>query len=129
MVKIELEQELPFSQEAVWAVIGDVTRSDWVPSVEEITMTNDVRSFTMEGVGEVDERILVCDREKYRLQYSAIKTPSGIEHHLATIQLAPKGDSCLFNWSTEIQPDEYAPIVKQGMEISLQGLKAVLAKQ
>ena len=47
MVKIELEQELPFGQDKVWAVISDVTRSDWVPSVEKITMADDVRCFTM----------------------------------------------------------------------------------
>lgn len=129
MVKIELEHELTFGQDEVWAVIGDVTRSDWVPSVDVITLEGDVRSFSMEGVGEVQERILVCDSDKRRLQYSAIKTPSGIEHHLATIQLTQKGDNCLFNWTTEIQPDEYAPIVKQGMEISVEGLKAVLAKK
>ncbi|MFK7865450.1 MAG: SRPBCC family protein [Pseudohongiellaceae bacterium] len=127
MVKIELEQTLPYSVEAVWAVIGDVTRSDWVPSVNEISLLDGVRSFSMEGVGEVQERILVCDAVKHRLQYSAIKTPSGIEHHLATIQLSQEGDSCLFTWTTEIQPDEYAPVVEHGMNISLEGLKTVLA--
>lgn len=128
MKKIGLQQELPYSVEAVWEVIGDVTRADWVPSVDSISLTDDVRSFTMEGVGEVQERILLCDQENHRLQYSAIKTPSGIEHHLATIQLSAAGDHCLFSWTTEIQPDEYAPIVEQGMGISIEGLQAVLGR-
>lgn len=127
MVKIELEQELAFAPKTVWDVIGNVTRTDWVPSVNEITLDGDVRSFSMEGVGEVQERILVCDSDSFLLQYSAIKTPSGIEHHLATIQLSQIGDNCLFKWTTEIQPDEYAPIVEQGMKISLEGLETVLS--
>lgn len=128
MKKIELEEELSFSSLAVWKVVGNVTRADWVPSVDTISIQGGVRTFTMEGVGEVQERIVLCDNENHRLEYSAIKTPSGIEHHLATIQLTEVGSNCLFTWSTEIQPDEYAPIVEQGMKVSLEGLKEVLTK-
>jgi hypothetical protein len=128
MKRIELEEELPFSPIEIWKVVGNVTRADWVPLVDTISLQDDVRSFTMEGVGEVQERILVCDKENHRLEYSAIKTPSGIEHHLATIQLTTAGDNCLFTWTTEIQPDEYAAIVEQGMKVSLEGLKEVLTQ-
>ena len=76
----------------------------------------------------IQEKILLCDNENHRLQYSAIKTPSGIEHHLATIQLSPIGNNCLFSWATEIQPDEYAPIAEQGMKISIEALKTILNK-
>lgn len=128
MKRIKLEEKLPFNPSEVWKVVGNVTRADWVPSVDAITLKDGVRSFVMEGVGEVQEKILLCDDENHRLEYSAIKTPSGIEHHLATIQLTKVGDNCLFTWTTEIQPDEYAPIVEQGMKISIEGLKAVLAQ-
>lgn len=128
MKRIKLEEELPFNPSNVWKVVGNVTRADWVPSVDAITLKDGVRSFVMEGVGEVQEKILLCDDENHRLEYSAIKTPSGIEHHLATIQLTKVGDNCLFTWTTEIQPDEYAPIVEQGMKTSIEGLKAVLAQ-
>ncbi|MFT4887692.1 MAG: hypothetical protein ACI8V0_001923 [Pseudohongiellaceae bacterium] len=127
MKRIKLEEELPFSPIEIWKVVGNVTRADWVPSVDTISLQDDIRSFVMEGVGEVQEKILLCDDENHRLQYSAIKTPSGIEHHLATIQLTAVGEHCLFSWTTEIQPDEYAPIVEQGMKISIVGLTAVLA--
>lgn len=128
MKTIKLEEELSFNPIDIWKVVGNVTRADWVPSVDSISLQNDIRSFVMEGVGEVQEKILLCDDETHCLQYSAIKTPSGIEHHLATIQLTKVGDNCLFSWTTEIQPDEYAPIVEQGMKISIEGLKAVLTQ-
>ena len=127
MKTIKLEQELPFNPSDIWKVVGNVTRADWLPSVDKITLQDDIRSFVMEGVGEVQEKILLCDDENHRLQYSAFKTPSGIEHHLSTIQLTAIGEHCLFSWTTEIQPDEYAPIVEQGMKISIVGLTAVLA--
>jgi hypothetical protein len=128
MEKIKFEEELPYSPAEIWKVVGNVTRADWVPSVDAISLQDSIRTFVMEGVGEIQEKILLCDNENHRLQYSAIKTPSGIEHHLATIQLTPIGNSCLFSWTTEIQPDEYAPIVEQGMKISIERLKTVLAQ-
>jgi hypothetical protein len=127
MKRIKLEEELPFNSSDIWKIVGNVTRADWVPAVDKITLLDDIRSFVMEGVGEVQEKILLCDNENHRLQYSAFKTPSGIEHHLSTIQLTAVGEHCLFSWTTEIQPDEYALIVEQGMKISIEGLTAVLA--
>ena len=127
MKRIKLEEELPFNSSDIWKVVGNVTRADWLPSVDKITLQDDIRSFAMEGVGDVQEKILLCDDQNHRLQYSAIKTPSGIEHHLSTIQLTALGEHCLFSWTTEIQPDEYAPIVEHGMKISIAGLKAALA--
>ena len=128
MKKIKLEEELPFSPSEIWEVVGNVTRADWVPSVNTISLKDSIRTFIMAGVGQIQEKILLCDNENHRLQYSAIKTPSGIEHHLATIQLSPIGNNCLFSWATEIQPDEYAPIAEQGMKISIEALKTILNK-
>jgi len=128
MKKIKLEEELPFSPSEIWEVVGNVTRADWVPSVNTISLKDSIRTFIMVGVGQIQEKILLCDNENHRLQYSAIKTPSGIEHHLATIQLSPIGNNCLFSWATEIQPDEYAPIAEQGMKISIEALKTILNK-
>ena len=78
MKTIKLEQELPFNPSDIWKVVGNVTRADWLPSVDKITLQDDIRSFVMDGVGEVQEKILLCDDENHRLQYSAFKTPSGI---------------------------------------------------
>ncbi|NKB34313.1 MAG: SRPBCC family protein [Pseudomonadales bacterium] len=127
METIELKEQLPHSVEAVWEIISDVTRADWVPAVSSITESGGVRSFSMEGIGEVQERILVNDSEQHRLQYSAIKTPNPLEHHLATIELSENDGQCLLTWTTEIAPERAAPIVEQGMKISLDGLKHVLS--
>lgn len=126
MQKIHLEQELACTASAVWEVVSDVCRSDWVPMVDSITLVDDVRSFEMEGVGAVRERILEVDHEAFCLRYSAISTPANIEHHLATIRILPNGDSCLLQWTTEIAPDQYADTVRGGMQLSIAGLRKVL---
>ncbi len=128
MKTVKLEELLPYSADVIWNILGDVTRCDWVPAVDSITEENGIRSFAMEGIGEVQEKILKLDSENYCLQYSAIKTPSNVEHHLATIKLRPEGESCFLSWTTEIQPDEFSDAIDAAMKISLEGLKSVLAK-
>ncbi len=128
MKTVEIEEELPYSIEEVWAIFADVTRSDWVPAVDSITERDGVRSFTMDGIGEVQEKILKLDNENHCLQYSAVKTPTPLEHHLATIQLSASGGGCHFRWSTEIAPDQFSPAIEHGMSVSFEGLKQVLAK-
>ena len=47
---VELQELLPHSVKSVWEIISDVTRSDWVPAVDEISETYGIRSFSMEGI-------------------------------------------------------------------------------
>ena len=126
MQTIQLEQELACPASAVWEVISDVCRSDWVPMVDAIALDGDVRSFEMAGVGQIRERILEVDHNALRPHYSAISTPANIEHHLATICIVPDGDSCVLQWTTEIAPDQYADTVRGGMQLSLAELLKAL---
>ena len=127
MKTINIKKRLPFSAQEVWDVISDVERCDWVPAVEKITLEGDVRSFTMEGIGEVQERILKKDKENMVLQYSAIKTPSQVEHHLATIFITAKEEGCQFEWVSEVSPDQFSEAIRSGMDVSFQRLVKVLS--
>lgn len=131
MKTLIIEEVLPYPLTEVWEVFSDVTRCDWVPAVESISEQGGVRSFTMEGIGEVQEKILTLDHENHCLQYSAIKTPTPLEHHLATIKLtsvlSTAEGSCNFTWTTEIAPDQFAEAIEHGMAVSFAGLKSVLA--
>ena len=56
------------------------------------------------------------------------RTP--IEHHLATMKVISNRDNaCELEWSTEIEPEIFADAIKQGMQISINGLKSVLASK
>ena len=126
MKTVSLEHEFACPAGAVWEIVSDVCRSDWVPMVDAIVMDGDVRSFEMAGIGRIQERILEVDHDALRLRYSAISTPANIEHHLATICIVPEVDSCVLHWTTEIAPDQFADTVRGGMQLSISGLRKVL---
>ena len=118
---------LECSAASLWNILSDVTRCDWVPTIDEITLEGDCRIFEMEGMGLVKERILLLDSEAMRLQYSAIETPAPIQHHLATMQISSIDEShCKLEWSTEIDPEVFAEAVHQGMLVSIEGIKKII---
>ena len=113
--------------ETLWEILSDVSRCDWVPTIKEITLEGDCRIFEMEGMGLVKERILLLDNESMRLQYSAIETPTPIQHHLATMHISLIDEShCKLEWTTEIEPEVFAEAVHQGMLISLEGIDKII---
>lgn len=126
MKPIIVSETYPYKLDLAWEIISDLKRSDWVPGVENITLDGDVRSFTMEGMGEIKEKILLCDEQKKILQYSAIQTSIPIKHHLATIELAEIKEGFLLKWTVEIQPSSYIPAIEQSVLVSLKELHKVL---
>ena len=127
MKTIKIEQQFRQAADEVWAIFSDVTRCDWVPAIEKITLVGDVRSFEMAGLGEVQERIVLLDDKQRKLQYSVIKARSVLEHHLATIHVTEAEEGCHFYWETEIAPDEFEPAIEQGMQSAFAQLQKILA--
>ena len=124
-----LKEEARFNCSAheLWMILSDVGRCDWVPTIDKIALEGDLRHFEMTGMGQITEKILKQDNASMTLQYSAIKTPAPIEHHLATMQIVPLNENeCLLNWTTEISPDIFAEGIQQGMLISIEGIKTVI---
>jgi carbon monoxide dehydrogenase subunit G len=119
-----------FQSEAssVWEIISDISRSDWVPGVESIKLDGNKRIFKMTGLGNLVEEIIDCDDSKMKLTYSAIETMAPIAHHLAIIQLHEDGNNTIFEWSTEIDPANFADAIHQGMVASLDQLEQILTK-
>ena len=111
----------------LWVVLSDVGRCDWVPTINKIILEDDYRYFEMDEIGQITEKILKIDNENMVLQYSAIKTPASIEHHLATMQVVYLNDQeCVLNWTTEISPDIFADGIHQAMLLSIDGIKTVI---
>jgi len=128
MIKIEEIKEFEVSPERVWAVIGDISRCDWVPGVDSIELDGNKRIFKMSGMGRLVEEVIECNDEQMELSYSAVETMAPINHHLAKIKLTSQGNNTLFTWTTEIDPPEFADAIKQGMLASLDELDKVLKK-
>ena len=124
-----LKEETKFncSADELWLILSDVGRCDWVPTIEKISLEGDFRHFEMTGMGQITEKLLKQDDASMTLQYSAIKTPAPIEHHLATMQIASLNEQeCMLSWTTEISPDIFADGIHQGMLISIDGIKKVI---
>ena len=124
-----LKEETKFncSADELWLILSDVGRCDWVPTIEKISLEGDFRHFEITGMGQITEKILKQDDASMTLQYSAIKTPAPIEHHLATMQIASLNEQeCMLSWTTEISPDIFADGIHQGMLISIDGIKKVI---
>ena len=115
------------SAENLWNILSDISRCDWVPTIDEIYLEGDCRIFEMEGMGLVKERILLLDNESMKLEYSAVETKIPIKH-LATMQVSKINESsCQLEWSTEIDPEIFAEAIHQGMLISIEGIKTIIA--
>ena len=111
----------------LWSILSDISRCDWVPTIEKITLEDDCRVFEMEGMGTVKEKILLLDNENMKLQYSAVETRTPIQHHLATMQITSASkETCKLDWTTEIDPEIFADAIHQGMLISIDGIKKVI---
>ena len=109
------------------SILSDISRCDWVPTIEKITLEDDCRVFEMEGMGTVKEKILLLDNENMKLQYSAVETRTPIQHHLATMQITSVNEeTCKLDWTTEIDPEIFADAIHQGMLISIDGIKKVI---
>ena len=124
-----LKEQAVFNSAAnnLWQILSDVTRCDWIDTVDNIEMEGDCRIFEMAGMGRIKERIIKLDNESMELQYSAVETMAPIKHHLATIKISEETENkCLLSWTTEIDPEIFADAIHQGMLISIKGLRKVL---
>lgn len=126
MKTITISEVLESSAAEVWAIFSNLSRSDWVPGVEEIKLDGDERTFKMEGMGDLVEKILSCDHEEMELKYSAIKTAVPIKHHLAVIKITSLSEGCRFDWTTEIDPEMFAESIHSSMKESFSQLKIIL---
>lgn len=125
-----IKEQRSFQVEAnvIWDIISDISRCDWVPGVESIEIEGNKRIFKMSGMGRLVEEIIECNDTEMKLSYSAIETMAPIAHHLATIILHAGKDSTVFEWQTEIDPEEFSDAIQQGMITSLDQLEEILKK-
>ena len=57
----------------LWKILTDVSRCDWVPSVDKIIIEDDCRVFEMEGIGQVREKILLNDTKSDQTNIAKFK--------------------------------------------------------
>jgi len=110
---------------AVWDIVGNVSRIDWVPVITSCQLDGDVRTMQMAGVGTVQERILRRDADAMTLEYGLINNPNVTVHKASLKVVAAKG-GCELLWTTQIEPDALEPLIDNGMQSALVALCALL---
>ena len=80
----------------------------------------------MDGVGEIQEKIIEKDKAKKSLTYSVIKSPAPLSHHLANITVVEDNNFSKLVWTSEVDPDEFEKLIVDGMESSIEMIKKIL---
>ena len=111
MKRIRIEKQIKCSADSLWELFADVTRSDWVPFANEIVLENDVRTFKMDGVGEIKEKIIEKDQANKSLTYSVIKSPAPLNHHLSKVTVLEDNNFSKLVWTSEVEPDEFEKLI------------------
>ena len=123
----KIQTKFNCSADDLWNLFSDVTRSDWVPFAKDILLEDNIRTFVMDGVGEIKEQIIDLNNEKKTLSYSVIKSPAPLNHHLAKISvLAEAENRVTLIWTSEVEPDHFEQLIKDGMESSITLIKKIL---
>jgi hypothetical protein len=128
MAIITKTMSFPIPALALWDIVGNITRIDWVPVITSCSLEGDVRSMEMTGVGLVQERILKRDTEAMLLEYGLINRPA-VTLHKASLQVVtagPDGSTCALHWNTQIEPDALQPLIEGGMQSALDALQNLI---
>ena len=126
MVKIKIEKQIKCTVDSLWELFSDVTRSDWVPFANKILYEDGVRTFVMEGVGEIKEKIIEINHSEKSLTYKVVQSPVPLDHHLAKVTILEDKHFSKLIWVSEIEPDKFEKLIKDGMESSIEMIQKIL---
>ncbi len=112
---IDLTHHFQCTADALWDIVGDPARSDWVPGVESLTMQDDVRRMHMAGAGVVAERITRRDDDARRLEYQVIESNPPLARHRASITVSEHDTGASMRWTTEVEPEAVEKFIQASM--------------
>lgn len=125
---IEITRQFAAKAAALWRIVGQPDRTDWVPGVSSCEFDGEIRRMSMQGAGVISERILSVDDALMTIEYSCIESAAPLQKHLASIQVNDDGDTCVMIWKTEVEPVEFEPFIVDQMNQSLEQLAVLLEK-
>lgn len=93
--------------------------------VTDTRLDDDDRIVTFANGAVARERLVTVDDERRRLVYTVVDGPLGAAHHQASVEVLDvvEGSAgCRLVWTTDVLPDELAPVIDGMME---QGAAAI----
>jgi len=121
MGKAETDIDIKADPDKVWAVISDFGGLDrWLPGVESCRQEGDDRHLAMMGMN-ITEHLMKKDDAGKRLVYG-ITDGVPVQHHEATITVAPAGDGSKVTWAVDTD-DAMTEMMSQVYQQGLVALK------
>jgi hypothetical protein len=106
---IRKEIELNVPAERVWDKIADTSNiSKLVGFVETSRQQGDARVCTLQGGGELTEKIVSVDHDLKRVMYSITESPLNMDFHSASMEVigAEGGNATRLLWTVDLLPSE-----------------------
>ena len=117
MSKVFTSSIIPAALDKVWGKISDFNvLPDWHPVVADCYIENDkasdcvgcIRNFNLhDNGGNIRERLLALDDEKYYFTYCILESPMKVENYIATLSLLPitDGNQTYAEWTAQFDCD------------------------
>ncbi|MEJ5254807.1 MAG: SRPBCC family protein [Acidimicrobiales bacterium] len=126
MASIRYHARIDRAPDEVWALVSDAGGLEaWFPGVDACRFDGEVRTVSTMGM-EIEERVVLCDPELRRFQYSIVGGPMVPEHHLATVDVLEDGDGSLLVYACDVRPDELVPLLAPVYAAATDAVKAHL---
>lgn len=123
MASIRYHTRIDRAPDEVWALVSDAGGLEaWFPGVDACSFDGEVRTVSTMGM-EIEERIVLCDPDLRRFQYSIVGGPMVPEHHLATVDVIEDGDGSLLVYACDVRPDDLAALLGPVYQSATEALK------
>lgn len=106
MIHVKVSERVEAGAAAVWDLVSDfggVKR--YTPDLASCELSGEgvgaVRTLTLPGGVELQERLEALDDSGRRLQYSILSGPIPVQDYLATVEVHEDGDACTVDWSSQ----------------------------
>jgi len=117
MGQAAVDIDIKASPDKIWAVVSDFGGLDkWLPGVESCRQEGDDRLLSMMNMN-ITEHLMKKDDSGMQLVYG-ITEGVPVEHHQATITVAPAGDGSKVTWEVDTDDamtDMMSQIYQQGL--------------
>lgn len=111
MIDVQIIRDLPFSANAVWAVLSNYGDISWTgaPKVEvEGSGLGMIRKVIMDGMAPIEEVLESMNHEAMTYSYTIPRgLPMPVSNYRADVQVEPIDESsCQVHWHSTAQPNE-----------------------
>ncbi|MEM8676722.1 MAG: SRPBCC family protein [Cyanobacteria bacterium P01_G01_bin.67] len=113
MATIHKQFKINAPSDRVWQKMSDLTGvHSLLGMLTNAELYGDTRVCQTQDGNSLKELIVSVDSKQKRLVYAITESPFSFEFHVASWQAIPDGDSTVFEWYTDLKPDNLAETIE-----------------